>query len=130
MYSCVVCHEDESREESVDEVFEVDDTCLCVACLRRCAAPLRRTVLQSRNDREGAQSRRWRYFIKQSCHHGSIRIRIRQLSGRPPASYSVLAEHFSVGPPPNRTCHFRGIRLSGVGTVGSVVGCVPVAPSA
>ena len=38
MYSCVVCHEDESREESVDEVFEVDDTCLCVACLRRCAA--------------------------------------------------------------------------------------------
>ena len=32
--------------------------------------------------------------------------------GRPPASYSELSEHFSVGPPPNRTCGFHRIRLS------------------
>ena len=41
-------------------------------------------------------------------------------SGRPPASYPALAEHFSVGPPPNRTCGFHRIRLSSVVTVGSV----------
>ena len=50
---------------------------------------------------------------------------------RPPTSYPVLPEHFSVGPLPNWTCGFQPIRLSSVVTVGSVWGCVvPVAPSA
>ena len=29
----------------------------------------------------------------------------------------MLAEHFSVGPPPNRTCGFHRIRLSSVDTI-------------
>ena len=34
MYSCVVCHGDESREEPVDEVFDVDGRYVLV-----CAVP-------------------------------------------------------------------------------------------
>ena len=36
------------------------------------------------------------------------------VSGRPPASYPDCSEHFSVGPPPNRTCDFHRVRLSSV----------------
>ena len=80
MYLCEVCHGDESREELVDEVLDVDGGYVLVCAVpstvcSRCGE----RFFMSRNDREGAHSRQWRGSTDRVRHYAAIRIRVRQL---------------------------------------------------